>query len=159
MIINHARPIEDTEIVAWSPSSGVTLYDKINEEAPDDSGFINTTDAVNHSTFKLSPLPSAFDDSVVIRFRAKSTSDGYLTVLLLDGSTLIAERLFGPLDAGYSMLRMDLTAPEVAAIIDYANLHVSFVGEYAVYQLLMEDGTSGIELEGGAGVLLMERNT
>jgi hypothetical protein len=159
MIINHARPIEDTEIVAWAPSSGVTLYDKINEEAPDDSGFINSTDAVNSSTFKLSPLQRAFDGSVSIRFRAKSTASGYLSVLLLDGSTPISERLFGPLDAGYSTLRMDLTASEASTISDYANLHVRFVGEYAVYQLLMEDGTSGIELEVGAGVLLTERNT
>jgi hypothetical protein len=160
MIINHARPIEDTEIVAWSPSSGVTLYDKINEEAHDDAGFVNTTAEANHSTFRLSALPRAFDGSVVIRFRARSTADGYLTVQLLDGSTLIAERLFGPLDAGYSMLRMDLTAPEVAVISDYANLHVRFYGEYAVYRLLLEDGVSRLELEAGNGPgdLLIERN-
>lgn len=160
MITNHARPIEDTEVVAWTPSSGVTLYDKIAEESPDDAGFVNTTAEANHSTFKLSPLVRAIDGSVTIRFRARSTADGYLTVQLLDGSTVIAERLYGPLEAGYSMLRMELADAERAAISDYANMHVRFYGEYAVYRLLLEDGVSRLELEAGNGPgdLLMERN-
>ncbi len=160
MIVNHARPIEDTEVVAWVPSSGVTLYDKINEEVPNDTGFINSTAAANRSTFRISPLQRKTADALSATFRCKSPAGGYLSALLLSGASVIAERLLGYIKSdSYVMLRLDLTSLEVAAIADYGNLAVTLIAESTVSALLLEDGATALGLDGVVGRLLMERNS
>lgn len=153
-----AKPIEDTEVVAWAPSSGVTLYDKIAEEVADDAGFINSTATTNNSKFKLSPLTRTIDGELVVSYRVKASDSTDLSVQLLEGSTVIAERLHREIPStGYVVLRMTLTAAEVASITDFANLYLNFIAEHFVSAFLNEDD-SRILLEDGSGVLLIERN-
>jgi hypothetical protein len=155
-----AKPIEDTEVVAWAPSSGVTLYDKIAEAVADDAGFISSTATTNNSKFKLSPLKRATaDGEIVISYRVKATDATDLSVQLLDGSTVVAERLHLDISAtGYELLRMTLTADELALITDASNLYINFIAEHFVSAFLNEDD-SRILLEDGSGVLLIERNS
>lgn len=155
MTNRYAKPIADSEVVAWSPSSGSTLYDKIAETVADDAGFINPTAVVNHSTFKLSPLQQALDGTLVVSYRVKSPDGVDLTAQLLEGTTVIATRTHtGIQSAAYATLRMELTALEASAIGDYSNLYIKFVGDYSV--LLAEDGTR-LTLEDGTSLLLMEK--
>jgi hypothetical protein len=156
MNINHAKLIEDTEIVAWEPSSGVTLYDKLDEEVPDDSDYIVSTATTNTSKFKLSPLKKAIEGRLVVKFRAKSSDGTRMTVQLLEGSTLIAERLYLDVSqSGYQQFGMVLTQAEIALITNASALYLNFIGEHFIFILLGESGDR-IALEDGTGVLLME---
>lgn len=158
MSVQTAKPIEDSEVVGWSPSDGVSLYDKIDEAEADDAGFINSTATTNHSTFKLSPLKGATEGRLVVSFRVKSTDGTRFTAQLLEGSTVIAGRLYLDVSqTGYQVLRIVLTQDEIALITDYSALYLNFIAEHFIFVLLDETGDR-IALEDGSGVLLMEDN-
>lgn len=154
MTNRYAKPIEDTANTAWSPSDGVTLYDKIDEVVPDDTDYIAPTAVANSSTFKLSPLQQALDGTLVVRYRVSAPGGADLTVELLEGATVIATRTHTGIPRGaYASLEMALTALEAAAIGDYSNLYVRFVGDYSVF--LLEDGASRLLLEDGTSILTL----
>lgn len=160
MIIESAKPIADTEIVAWAPSSGVTLYDKIDELVADDLDYINSTAATNNAKFKLSTMQRlSIGGSLAISLRIKFDVTPYLSVQLLQGTSVIAERLIdGSLWSGYNLVQIVLRDDEFDLISDVADLYVNFIAESELFALLNE-GVGGFALEDGSGRILLERST
>lgn len=134
MTIRTAKPIADTSVTAWSPSSGATLFDKIDEANADDTGYINATALTNGYKCKLSALPDANDGTLAITLRVKSAAayEG-VTAQVLEGSTVIAERrLTIDIVGSYATLQISLTVAEVSAITDFSNLYLSVSGNEMV---------------------------
>ena len=127
------RPDEDVTIDGWTTTP---LFSKIDEEAPDDSDNIGSSQTVDLGC-EIGLSPSGDPQSNVqhiMSVRARHTLIGggsaNLRMQLMDGSTIITTQSF-TLVNDFRSFAYTLTSTEADAITDYENLRFKFIGFYS----------------------------
>jgi len=109
------RPASDVTTGAWVPSTGVSLFDVINEVVPDDGDYISTTTAAPCTMTLESTLFPGSASQQKINYRASSTQGSNLTVRMFQGATTIMTRTHA-LTGINTLYTQSLTSPEIALI-------------------------------------------
>lgn len=121
----YARPSSDISTGAWTPSTGSTLYNCIDESTYSDADYILTSSA-STCEIGLWPVQDPYSSSgQVLRFRAQSTSGSTLVATLKQGATTIATRTYTGVASSWTDYTMTLTSGECDSITDYSALSVT----------------------------------
>lgn len=124
----YARPISTISSGAWSPSTGATLYETIDEESPNDADY---NLAVSATTFevKLSSVSDPLSNvGHYVRYRINGTGGANLVVSLRqDAGTEIASWTHSPAPVSPTTYERTLTTMQADAITNYADLRMRFV--------------------------------
>ena len=121
----YARPSSDISTGAWTPSTGSTLYNCIDESTYSDADYILTSSA-STCEIGLWPVQDPYTSSgQVLRFRAQSTSGSTLVATLKQGATTIATRTYTGVASSWTDYTMTLTSGECDSITDYSALSVT----------------------------------
>lgn len=110
-----ARPSSDIAVGTWLPSSGIVLWDMLDEVTPNSADYIYTTTLSSTAILGLSTTTFPGGTRQKLRFRGSSSSGHSVTVTLKNGVTTI-KSVTQPLttvDTEYSIL---LSSAEIAAI-------------------------------------------
>lgn len=118
------RPTSDIAAGAWTPSTGSTLYETLDETPYSDTDYILTASASTAEVkFGTGETPEAGD--FIVRYRAKNNGSGALTVYLYQGATLKATH--NPtLTSSYQTFTWTLSGGEAASITDFTDLRIKF---------------------------------
>jgi hypothetical protein len=122
-----ARPILDDFTGGWSP---VPLSPHLNGVGPDDGDPVASSINPQGDPFevKLGPLawPWPGTETLTVRLRKTSSDPATATIVLLQGSGVIASAVVQP-TTGWQNYTLTLTDTQVAQISDYTNLHVEVI--------------------------------
>jgi len=132
----YLRPNADTTVGSWTTNTGATtnLFEAIDEVSANDSDYIQSEASPSASVTKIAlsnPATNVQTDMPHrIRYRyRKATNDSTvnLTVRLIQGaSTTIATWTHNNISTTIAESEQTLTAPQVASITDYDDLHIEF---------------------------------
>jgi hypothetical protein len=129
----YARPDSDVSSGSWSPSTGSTLYECIDEETPSDADYIESDTDEDECEVGLSTVTDPESSSNhTVRWRWQSTGSSPPTetcsVYLYEGATLRATcALEREVDrGGFAAESYTLAGGEADAISDYSALRVRF---------------------------------
>ena len=121
--VQFIRPASYISAGAWTPSTGASLFDTINETPADDATY-NTTPSASNFEVKLGAGSApGVTTGHIARYRAQGT--GSLTVRLMQGATVIATNT-PSITAAYQTFTFTLSGAEAAAITDYTDLRLRF---------------------------------
>jgi hypothetical protein len=118
-----ARPVWDVSEGSWTPTP---IFPQLNEIIPDDMSLVtSSTTPGDVFEVQLAALakPGAGPETLTVRLRKTDTPVAYAVCYLMQGSTLIAGRVFQPTLA-FANYPMNLTPAEIAAITNYADLRL-----------------------------------
>lgn len=127
-----ARPATDVTTNTWAPSTGTTLFGVLDEPTPNDSDFVendnNSNDACEVALAAVSDPGSASGHVVRYRYRKSAASGNArnLTVVLVQGTTVIASQTHTDIGATETDGSFTLTGTEAASISDYSDLRLRF---------------------------------
>lgn len=119
----YARPDSDITTGDWT---SVPLYAKVDEVAASDADFISAT-GDDYCEMGLSDIEAPGAGDVILRVRVRrpaSSDDATLIVKLMEGSTVITERLVDVTSSSFVTASLTLTSGEKAAITDWSDLRV-----------------------------------
>lgn len=125
----YARPNVDISTGAWTPSTGASLFECINEVFYDEADYIQNTGT--SSTCEVD-LTTVLDPTVhtghTVNIRAKRTATGSsCTCYVIQGTTVIASFAV-TVTSTFQTTSYTLTAAEAGAITNYADLRLRFTG-------------------------------
>ncbi len=119
-----AVPNSDVATGLWTPTP---VYPQIRQLLTGDPNFVTSSQDPTSDTFivKLSGVawPAAGPEVLKIRLQNTTSSLVIATISLFDGSTLIGTWTVQP-PMGFTTYKLPLTAGQIAAITNYANLEV-----------------------------------
>ena len=121
-----ARPRADTASGSWLPSTGATLYGCVDEATADDTDYIYANSATTCQLALSSVVDPGTTSGQVVSYRAWSPSGNGLVVRLKCGATTVATWTHATLPGTVTQYDQSLSAGEIAAITDYADLRVEF---------------------------------
>jgi len=121
-----ARPVVDTTSGSWLPSTGATLYGCIDEATADDTDYIYANSATTCQLALSSVANPGTTSGQVVSYRVWSPSGNGLVVRLKCGSATVATWTHATLPVTVTQYDQSLSAGEIAAITDYADLRVEF---------------------------------
>lgn len=114
---NVSRPSSDITTTGWSASSGVVLYDMIDEATPSDADYIISPDVTatpGPAIFGITPTQSTGTMNVRIRARRTDTA-GQVRVLLLDsGGTTVGTSSWQSLTTSFTTYTLSVTTSATA---------------------------------------------
>lgn len=123
-----ARPVSDVTVGEWL---AVPLHAKLSEAVVDDGTFIVGDGPGYYCEVALGPVEVPKPGTVSLRIRARkdptATAAIDLTVRLVEGETVRAERTFANLTTGFATQVMTLTQGERDAVTNWGNLRVQMV--------------------------------
>lgn len=154
MTVVTLRPDADVDVGGWTNElSGTTLYSSVNEETPNDTTFIQSSDDPVDDVCLLSlsdpAHPITLPCTVNVRFKKTGPSAVDLRVRLLEGTTEIITQKFFNIDSDYIDVSLDLSA---MTIVDPTNLFIEFTaGAWSPFKLDFSnpDNSMYIPLLGG----------
>lgn len=116
-----ARPISDSVVGGWLPSTGSALYPMVDEATPDDADYIyaNTLTAC-----KMALNAASGSGGKVVSYRVWSPSSNGVKVRLMCGASLVKEWTHVTLPTTATTYAQSLTAGEIAGITDYSTLSI-----------------------------------
>ena len=125
------RAVQDVSVVNWTPTTN--LYQRVDEIVPGDSDYAESAPNIayeDHFEVLLAPLawPQSGPQTIRIRARRAGPTDVPVNVRLLQGSQLIASRVFLPGSSFGPTLSFELSEIEKARITDYTNLRLRVSG-------------------------------
>lgn len=119
-----ARAVSDVFNYGWTPS---IVFSQIDEETPDDNDAVASQDNPVPNAFevKLSALewPHPGPQTLTVRLKKTSSDPLDVSIILLQGSTVIAARGAQPTEQ-FENYAFPLTDQEIQAITDYTNLRL-----------------------------------
>jgi hypothetical protein len=117
-----ARPVGDVSNSGWTPQ---TVFDEINEVNADDASYVASSGNPQGDTFEVYLASMALPDigPQILKVRVRNTGPDQIevTAKLMDGTTLVAIRLFYPTQS-FVTYEFPLTAAEIARIVNYEDL-------------------------------------
>ena len=116
-----ARPISDSVVGGWLPSTGSALYPMVDETTPDDVDYIY---ANTLTTCKMALNAASGSGGKVVSYRVWSPSSNGIKVRLLCGASLVKEWTHVTLPTTATTYSQSLTAGEIAGITDYAAISI-----------------------------------
>lgn len=120
----YGRPNLDLSAGSWTPSTGGDLYAMVDESTASDTDYISVTGASTCSLALNGVVDPVSSSGHVIRYRAKNSGAGSLTVTLKQGATTIATSTNNSLTASYADYSFTLSGAEADSITDYTNLKI-----------------------------------
>lgn len=131
--MQHARPASDVSAGGWQVPP---LYEKVNEETPNDASYIFVLDPYGACELALGELDEPGDGNVKLSVRCRGMNvvggdSASLKAELLQGTTVIAETTWGALGDSYVTRSFLLASGEVASITDWSNLRVRLTADVA----------------------------
>lgn len=110
------RPASDTSAGLWTPDTGTTLFNRINEVSPDDASFIQVAAGASPCVMALDETAFPVGADVALNYRASSLYGSTLTVRLLQGATEIGSWTHA-LTSTITLYSQTLSTGQKAAII------------------------------------------
>lgn len=146
-------PISDVSAGGWVPNIGGSLYETLNESTPDTGDYDIDTSSGSAMEVLLEQIVSPFSSTEPMIHYSISAISGAITVSLKQGAgTVIASWTHNPAPASPTIYNQTLSAAEVAAVTDYADLRIR-VTSSSGEMILMEDG-SPVLMENGSPMLM-----
>lgn len=121
-----ARPMADNSnpYALWSPSTGTTLWECLDETIASSTDYIHTsTIAACNLGLSVTADPHTTSGQI-IRYQAWSSTSNGLSIQLMQGSTVISSWNQLGLTSTPTVYEHSLTAGEIATITDYGNLSI-----------------------------------
>ena len=122
--LSYLRPSADISTGSWTPSTGTTLYETLDEVSASDADYIQTSTASSCEVRLAAGATPSNRDNHTIRYRILAGS-GTLTAVLKCGSTTI-KSWNHTLTGSVQDISNALTNAEASAITDYTDLRVTF---------------------------------
>jgi hypothetical protein len=152
-----ARPSSDVSAGSWTPSTGTTLWETLDETSASDSDFVRSENDPSGSAAEVG-LSSVTDPSVstghVARYRYQkgesgggSPADIDLIVRLRQGTTTIASQTHLDIATGFVAGTFTLDGAEADAITDYSLLRAQFEADKSAGARTSWAEVSWLELE------------
>lgn len=120
----YLRPSADISTGSWTPSSGTTLYETLDEVSASDVDYIQTSTASSCEVRLAAGSAPSNRDNHTIRYRILAGS-GTLTAVLKCGSTTI-KSWNHVLTGSAQDFSQALSNAEATTITDYSDLRVTF---------------------------------
>lgn len=124
--LSYLRPSADISTGSWTPSTGTTLYETLDEVSASDADYIQTSTASSCEIRLAAGATPSNRDNHTIRYRILAGS-GTLTAVLKCGSTTI-KSWNHTLTGSAQDISNTLTNAEASTITDYSDLRVTFTG-------------------------------
>lgn len=131
-----ARPSSDVSAGSWTPSTGSTLYETIDETSASDADYALTTAGANEFRVGLSAVTNpGVTTGHTLRVRHQKTAGSASTAITIrlrnktDASTVVLNE--PTISTTWTTTEVTLSAGEVALIQNYADLAISVYGSGA----------------------------
>lgn len=124
----YARPVSDASAGSWLPSSGIDLFDMLDEEEPADADYIYAT-APSVCEVALGPVQdpqSSSGHKVSFRVPDGFVPFGALTVSLRQGASTEIASWTVPSPVAGTTYSYTLSGAQADAITDYTDLRLRF---------------------------------
>lgn len=123
------RPASDVNAGLWTPSTGTTLYETVDEITPSDVDYMRSDDSPSASpaTIGLQPGTDPSESSFhIVRYRYRKSGGGTvnLNFALYEGATVRAQWSHTDVSDTYTTGEYVLSAAEADSITDYTTLRV-----------------------------------
>jgi hypothetical protein len=122
--LTYLRPSADISTGSWTPSTGTTLYETLDEVSASDADYIQTSTASSCEIRLAAGATPSNRDNHTIRYRILAGS-GTLTAVLKCGSTTIKSWNHALTGAAQDFSQA-LSNAEATNITDYSDLRVTF---------------------------------
>lgn len=119
----YARPTSDTTVGDWTPPP---LFEKVGGSTPNDATLIHGV-GDDACVIALSPISEPQAGTVTLTVRARGNADlpdAALAVDVLSAGVVVASRVITSIPSTFTLIWIDLTSGERAAITDWASLAV-----------------------------------
>lgn len=128
-LMTDYHPTTTVSSGSWTPSTGATLYETIDDPVADDGDYDlsstnPTADAMEVSGFGITSLASG---NLIVKYRIKADASCPASLVLREGTTTRKTWTHATVPADWTQYEQTLTTAETATIVDPTQLRVQTI--------------------------------